>query len=90
MHSVLSAAERLPGYISDHPGNRAEEYGSAKMDERELVLGPITLVDATRVRLAADGLRAGYVHQLHYSGVRSSSGMGPLQDRDLIELGTAR
>ena len=45
-----------------------------------------TVVDATHVRLALDGLRAGYVHELHYERLRSASGGAPLHDRAYYTL----
>lgn len=65
-----------------------EEYGSPKMDVKELAPVP-TVVDATHVRLAVEGLRPGYVHELHAEGLRDASGEPPLHDRayyTLIEL----
>jgi glucose/arabinose dehydrogenase len=65
-----------------------EEYGSPKMDVKPLAPVP-SVVDATHVRLALDGLRSGYVHELHYSALRDAHGAAPLHDRayyTLVEL----
>jgi len=44
------------------------------------------VVDATHVHLAVEGLRAGYVHELHYEGLRSAAGAAPLHDRAYYTL----
>jgi hypothetical protein len=43
-------------------------------------------VDSRTVRLVLEGLRAGYVHELHYEGVRAASGEVPLHDRAYYTL----
>jgi glucose/arabinose dehydrogenase len=83
-----SAADPASYGLSSYTYELHEEYGSAKMDERALTPVP-TVLDATRVRLAVEGLRAGYVHQLHYEGLLSAAGAGPLHERayyTLVEL----
>jgi len=82
------AADPAAYRMSSYTYELHEEYGSAKMDERPLAPRP-TLVDARTVRLALDGLRPGYVHELHYEGLRSASAAPPLHDRayyTLIEI----
>jgi len=62
-----------------------EEYGSPKMDEQPLAPVP-SVVDPTHVRLAVDGLRAGYVHEVHYEALRDAAGGLPLHDRAYYTL----
>ena len=50
-------------------------YGSDEFDKRELtVIAADVAPDRRSVRLEVDGLRAGYVHELHADGVRSQAG----------------
>lgn len=50
-------------------------YGSAEVDSRDLEVTAATVSDDGRsVTLEIEGLRAGYVHELHAKGVRSESG----------------
>jgi hypothetical protein len=50
-------------------------YGSEELDAKALsIVSAAVSRDALRVRLTVEGLRAFYVHELHASGVRSSSG----------------
>ncbi len=86
-----SAADPASYGLSSYTYELHEEYGSAKMDERALAIVP-TVLDATRVRLAVEGLRSGYVHQLHYEGLRSAGGAPALHERayyTLVELPVA-
>ncbi len=56
-----------------------ESYGSDEMDRAEPTITSATVSeDRRRVRLAVDGLRAGYVHELHATGVRAAEGGAPL------------
>jgi hypothetical protein len=82
------AADPATWRMSSYTYELHEEYGSAKMDEQPLAPRPGVL-DATRVRLALDGLRAGYVHELHYELLRDAGGAAPLHERayyTLVEL----
>jgi hypothetical protein len=79
------AAEPATWRMSSYTYELHEEYGSAKMDEKPLAPRP-TVVDSTHVRLALDGLREGYVHELHYERLRSASGGAPLHDRAYYTL----
>jgi hypothetical protein len=54
-------------------------YGSDEMDRAEpALLSARAAPDALSVRLVVEGLREGYVHELHLPGVRSASGEGLL------------
>lgn len=86
-----SAADAASYRMASYTYELHEEYGSPKMDERPLTVVP-TMLDPQRVRLAVDGLRSGYVHELHYEGLRSAAGGAPLHDRayyTLVELAGA-
>ncbi|MCB9916015.1 MAG: hypothetical protein H6828_12870 [Planctomycetes bacterium] len=65
-------------------------YGSPETDTRALEVSAATVSeDGSRVRLAVDGLRAGYVHELHADGLRSAAGLPLLHPEayyTLIEL----
>jgi hypothetical protein len=82
---AMRAADPASYRLSSYTYELHEEYGSAKMDERALAFVP-TLLDATRVRLAVEGLRLGYVHELHVTGLRSAEGAPPLHDRAYYTL----
>jgi hypothetical protein len=79
------AADPATWRMSSYTYELHEEYGSAKMDEQALVPVP-SVLDATRVRLALDRLRAGYVHELHYEALRDAGGAAPLHDRAYYTL----
>jgi hypothetical protein len=82
------AADPATYKMSSYTYELHEEYGSAKMDEQPLAPVP-TLVDPTHVRLAVDGLRSGYVHELHYDALKAADGAAPLHTRayyTLVEL----
>ncbi len=52
------------------------KYGSDEMDTKELAVQKATVApDGTTVDLVVDGLREGYVHELHATGVRSKDGL---------------
>lgn len=58
-----------------------ETYGSDEIDTHELeILSASVDPDARRVRLIVEGLREGYVHELHAKGVRSAVGEPLLHD----------
>jgi hypothetical protein len=80
-----SAADPGSYRLASYTYELHEEYGSPKMDEKPLAFTPAVL-DATRVHLAVQGLRSGYVHELHYAGVRSAAGERPLHDRAYYTL----
>ena len=66
-------------------------YGSAEMDKLELeVAAAEVAADGLSVRLRIEGLRSGYVHELHSEGVRAAEGDLPLLHADayytLIEI----
>ena len=82
------AADPATYRMSSYTYELHEEYGSAKMDEKPLVPVP-TLVDPTHVRLALEGLRAGYVHELHCDALKAADGAPALHTRayyTLVEL----
>ena len=52
-----------------------EAYGSAEMDTAEPAISAVRVAeDGLSVHLTVDGLRAGYVHELHLDGLRSAAG----------------
>ena len=52
-----------------------QTYGSEEIDTKPLLVKSATVSpDGLRVRLVVDGLRKGYVHELHADGVRSAGG----------------
>jgi hypothetical protein len=59
-------------HASSYTYEHHADYGSPEIDTRELSVTSATLVEARIVRLVIDGLREGYVHELHASGVRST------------------
>ncbi len=79
------AADPATWRMSSYTYELHEEYGSPKMDEQPLAPVP-SVVDATHVTLALAGLRAGYVHELHYEALRDASGAAPLHDRAYYTL----
>jgi len=79
------AAEPATWRMSSYTYELHEEYGSPKMDEQELAPVP-SVLDATRVRLALGAVRAGYVHELHYDGLRDAGGSAPLHSRAYYTL----
>jgi glucose/arabinose dehydrogenase len=79
------AADPATWRMSSYTYELHEEYGSPKMDEQALAPSPGVL-DATRVRLALEGLRSGYVHELHYEALRDAGGEAPLHDRAYYTL----
>lgn len=85
------AADPATYRMSSYTYELHEEYGSEKMDEQPLAPVP-TLVDPTHVRLAVEGLRSGYVHELHYVVLKAADGATPLHTRayyTLVELPSA-
>ena len=49
-------------------------YGSPEVDSRDLVISGAEVTGLRSVRLTVDGLREGYVHELHAAGVRGAEG----------------
>jgi glucose/arabinose dehydrogenase len=77
------AAYRLESYTYEHH----EAYGSAEMDVAEpRITAARVSDDRATVRLVVDGLRAGYVHELHLPGVRSADGEPLLHDEAYYTL----
>jgi hypothetical protein len=79
------AAEPGTWRMSSYTYELHEEYGSAKMDVRELVTEP-SVVGAERVRLAVEGLRSGYVHEVRYEALRDADGVAPVHERAYYTL----
>lgn len=62
-------------------------YGSPEVETETLAISEAHVApDRTSVRLVVDGLRAGYVHELHAEGVRSASGSPLLHDEAYYTL----
>ncbi|MCB9915246.1 MAG: ThuA domain-containing protein [Planctomycetes bacterium] len=57
-----------------------EAYGAPEDDTQPLAITQVDVVGTNRVRLHVDPLRKGYVHELHYPGVRNLDGEEPLHD----------
>jgi hypothetical protein len=48
-------------------------YGSPEVDTEKLVIRPLSISDDGRtVELVVDGMRDGFVHELHADGIRSA------------------
>ncbi len=66
------------------------DYGSNEMDRQEpRIIGAEVSADAHSVRLTVEGLRPGYVHELHAKGVRAITGEALLHNEayyTLIEI----
>jgi hypothetical protein len=64
-----------------------EKYGSPEVDARPVAIVRATVSeDRRRVRLVAEGLRPGYVHELHLEGVRNALGEALLHDEAYYTL----
>lgn len=64
-----------------------QTYGSPEIDTKQLRVRSATVApDGLRVRLGIDGLREGYVHELHAVGVRSADGDELLHPRGYYTL----
>ncbi len=64
-----------------------EKYGSPEVDAQPVAIARAAVSeDRRRVRLAAEGLRPGYVHELHLEGVRSAAGEPLLHDEAYYTL----
>ena len=62
-------------------------YGSEEIDTKQPAVRSATVSpDGLRVRLKIDGLREGYVHELHAQGVRSAAGEKLLHPRGYYTL----
>lgn len=63
-----SAAYRMTSYTYEYHSS----YGSDEIDSKELTVARAAVsADGLLVRLTVEGLRRGYVHELHLEGVRS-------------------
>lgn len=64
-----------------------ETYGSDEVDRAEpAVVSATVAADGLSVELGVEGLREGYVHELHAEGVRSAGGLALLHDRAYYTL----
>jgi glucose/arabinose dehydrogenase len=67
--------------LSSYTYQYHSSYGSDEIDPRDLAIRSIEVApDALSARLVVEGLRAGYVHELHLPGVRSAKGAPLLHD----------
>lgn len=74
-----SAADPASYSMSSYTYKLHSDYGSPEVLTEELTITSATpSADGREVRLVVDGLRAGFVHELHLPGVRSSAGGEPL------------
>ncbi|MEQ8763856.1 MAG: hypothetical protein RL885_08015 [Planctomycetota bacterium] len=53
-------------------------YGSPEVENEELEVLDVKPIDAKTVLIQVEGLREGFVHELHYDDVRSKEGQEPL------------
>lgn len=65
-------------------------YGSPEIETLQHRIVAAKPVGPARVRLEVEGLREGYVHELHAVGVRSAGGMAPLHDAAYYTLNRIR
>ncbi len=65
-------------------------YGSSEIDTANHRIVSAKLIAPSRVRLEAEGLREGYVHELHYPGVGAASGERPVHDAAYYTLNRIR
>jgi len=87
----LGAAAALESYrMESYTYLLHADYGSDEVEKRELAITAARpAADGSRVRLAVEGLRAGYVHELHLPGVKSRAGAPLLHEQayyTLIEI----
>ena len=70
-----SATDAKSYMLSSYTYPYHSKYGGKETDLIKLTIKSITLdADKQLVHLKLDGLRAGYVHELHADGVRDSTG----------------
>jgi hypothetical protein len=69
-------AEKITTYqMSSYTYPYHSTYGGAELETKRLTIRKATLsVDSMSVRLNVDGLREGYVHELHVNGMLSAGG----------------
>jgi hypothetical protein len=83
------SAERVDSYrMLRYTYPLHSRYGGEEVDTQEVVVRRAEVSpDGLRVRLVCDGLQRFYVHELHYSGVRSAeNGSAPWHDRAYYTL----
>ena len=77
-----AAADPASYALTSYTYHYHSTYGSDEIDTRKLAVRSVQVSeDGLRVRLIVDGLRAGYVHELHADGLRSANG-APLLHAD--------
>ncbi len=75
----LRAADALK--LTSYTYKFHSSYGSDEIDPRDLALRSVDVAkDGLSARLVVEGLREGYVHELHLPGVRSTKGAPLLHD----------
>ncbi|MEQ1858666.1 MAG: hypothetical protein ABMA13_01880 [Chthoniobacteraceae bacterium] len=75
----LRAADALK--LTSYTYKFHSNYGSDEIDPRELAIRSVEVApDALSARFVVEGLREGYVHELHLPGVRSANGAPLLHD----------
>jgi glucose/arabinose dehydrogenase len=83
----VSASNPASYYMESYTYRLRKEYGGPEEDKQALTIKSVTVSeDLKRVRLVVDPLRAGYVHELHLSGVTEKNGGHLLHDRAYYTL----
>ncbi len=84
---AATAAQPSSYRLSSYTYHYHQTYGSDEIDTKPLAVRSATVSpDGLRVRLVVDGLREGYVHELHAQGVRSGDGDELLHPRGYYTL----
>ncbi len=87
---AATAADPASYFMESYTYKLSEEYGGPEDDKLQLRITSAEVADdGMSVRLSIDPLRAGYVHELHLTGVRDESGSALLHDKayyTLVEL----
>lgn len=70
-----TAADPSSYTLTSYTYDYHQRYGSDEIDPRKLAITAVQVSeDGLRARLIVEGLRAGYVHELHADGLRSADG----------------
>ena len=76
-----TAADPASYAMQSYTYRLSEQYGGPEDDKLDVNILKVEVApDGLSVRLTIDPLRAGYVHELHLSGIRDSSGVRLLHD----------
>lgn len=76
---VVSAAIPFGYQMESYTYEHHKAYGSKEMDKKKLMIRSIAVhADGLRIDLTVDGLRPGYVHELHAKGLRDKETGHPL------------